>query len=190
MQSESRAGSPSVRPATVDDAPAVQAIYVPVVTGTATSFEIEPPTVDEMADRILRTLAQLPWLVAVSPGGDVTGYAYASPHRGRPAYSWSVETSVYVDAGWRGRRVGASLYGELLRSLSALGYVSAYAGITLPNDASVALHDSCGFAPIGVFPAVGYKAGRWHDVGWWHRRLQDPPARPEPPSAYGATGPG
>ena len=173
----------TIRPASAEDAGAVQAIYAPIVADTSISFEYEPPSVDEMALRIQRTLERLPWLVA-EEAGEVVGYAYASQHAERAAYAWSVDTSVYVAAGWHGKRVGRTLYDELFSALISLGYVSAYAGITLPNVASIALHEASGYVPIGVFPAVGYKFRQWHDVGWWHRVLRAQPDEPEPPRAY------
>jgi phosphinothricin acetyltransferase len=123
----------------------------------------------------------LPWLVAERDGG-VTGYAYASPHRARAAYRWGADVSVYLDERERGRGSGRALYGALLPVLRDLGYTGAYAGITLPNPASVALHESMGFSLVGVYRRVGYKLGGWHDVGWWQLVLADPlpevPAEP------------
>ena len=161
---------------------AVASIYAPIVSDTPISFEYAAPSVAAIERRIRKTVESLPWLVA-EVDGVVVGYAYASPHRERAAYLWSVDTSVYVaERAWR-RGVGRSLYEVLLGELSRLGYVSAYAGITLPNDASVALHEAVGFRSVGVFPAVGYKLGRWHDVGWWHQLLTEPPDEPVPPTA-------
>jgi len=174
-----------IRTATPDDAAAVQAIYAPIVRDTAISFETEPPTVDEMRRRIAATLAQYPWLVALDEAGAVCGYVYASRYAERHAYRWSVTVTAYVRADQRGRGVGRNLYGELLRQLTELGYCQAYAGITLPNDASVALHEAVGFERVGIFRNAGHKLGRWHDVGWWQRALQrpDPPPEPRPFSA-------
>ncbi|RMF81859.1 MAG: N-acetyltransferase family protein, partial [Planctomycetota bacterium] len=109
------------------------------------------------------------------------GYAYASPHRVRAAYQWSVEVSAYVHEEARGRGVGRKLYAALFEALRRLGYVNAYAGVTLPNDASERFHAACGFEPVGIYRRVGYKAGAWHDVAWSQLRLQepaDPPAAP------------
>lgn len=161
----------------------MQAIYAPIVAETAISFEYEPPSVAELARRIQSTLERLPWIVAVQ-AGEVVGYAYADAHAERAAYAWSVDTSVYVAAESRGNGVGRALYDELLRVLLDIGCVSAYAGITLPNDASIALHEASGFVRVGVFPSVGYKFGHWHDVGWWYRVLRAHPARPQPPLPY------
>jgi L-amino acid N-acyltransferase YncA len=172
-----------VRAATGHDAGAICAIYAPVVRDTVISFEAQPPDAAEIRRRMHGTAARLPWLVAET-GQGLAGYAYATPFRGRDAYRWSVETSVYVAAPMRRRGAARGLYVCLLAELRRLGYVSAYAGIALPNDASVALHESLGFTAIGVFPAAGHKHGRWVDVGWWALGLRPPPPVPAPPAAW------
>jgi phosphinothricin acetyltransferase len=173
----------TIRTAQPSDAAAVQRIYAPVVEGSVISFEYEPPSAEEMARRIESTLRRLPWLVA-EIDGRVVGYAYAAPHGERSAYRWSVDTSIYLDAESRGVGIGRQLYDHLLSTLAELGYVNAYAGITLPNEASVGLHEACGYEPVGVYRSVGYKFGQWHDVGWWHRRLHDSPRDPAVPRAF------
>lgn len=155
----------AIRLATPDDGAAVAAIYAPVVRDTVISFEVDPPSVAEMAARIAATLPHYPYLVA-EEAGRVVGYAYAGAHRARAAYGWSVEPSVYVAAGAQGRGVGRALYMPLFAILRAQGFASAYAGATLPNDASLGLHRAMGFEDVGVFRQVGFKHGRWHDV-WW-----------------------
>src|SRR4051812_47636168 len=135
-----------------------------------------------MAGRMLEQ-PRLPWLVA-SRDGAVVGYAYASRHRARRAYRWSVEVSVYLRESEQGRGTGRALYDELLDVLRGLGYVRALAGITLPNEQSVGLHEAMGFEPIGIFRGVGFKHGQWHDVGWWQLSLCDPTAAPEEPKAW------
>lgn len=170
----------SVRLATPEDAPAVAAIYAPVVRDTAISFEAEPPDGAEFARRIAAILPAQPWLVAEETGR-VLGYAYAGPHRARVAYQWSVEPSVYVAAEGRGRGVGRALYAALLATLRAQGFANAYAGVTLPNAASLRLHEAFGFEPVGVFKRAGYKQDRWHDVWWGALALTEaeaPPPRP------------
>jgi L-amino acid N-acyltransferase YncA len=169
-----------VRVATAADAPAVAELYRPIVAETAISFETEPPDADEMRRRILDTLPVYPWLVC-ELGGRVAGYAYATRHRTRAAYQWSVDTSVYVAAGDRRAGVGRALYTSLFAILSAQGYFNVFAGIALPNPASVALHEAMGFQPIGVYLNVGYKLGAWRDVGWWQLALRDAEAPPQPP---------
>jgi phosphinothricin acetyltransferase len=160
-----------VRPVTPGDAGAVVAIYAPIVRDTAISFELEPPVADVIADRIVTLTATHPWLV-LEVEGVVGGYAYAGPFKDRPAYRWSVETTIYLDESLRGRGLGTVLYAALIEELIGAGYANAFAGITRPNPASEALHGSMGCRMIGVFPRAGFKLGEWHDVGWWYR----PPA--------------
>ncbi|HEY2396441.1 MAG TPA: GNAT family N-acetyltransferase [Rudaea sp.] len=169
-------GAPSlrIRAATETDAAALLAIYAPYVAHTAVSFETQVPDIDEFTGRVRRYAAQWAWLVA-EHDERIVGYAYGSPHRGRAAYRWSTETSAYVDASVQRQGVGKALYLALFEVLAARGYCQAFAGMTLPNDASVALHRSVGFEPIGVFRAIGYKFGAWHDVAWAQRRLRDGP---------------
>ena len=185
----------TVRAAAAADAPAVAAIYAPVVTATATSFEERPPTPDEIGRRMLAR-PRLPWLVA-DDHGRVAGYAYASAHRARPAYRWSAECSVYLDPAYQGRGLGRQLYQRLITEVADLGYRSLYAGIALPNPASVGLHEALGFSPVGVFRDVGYKLGAWRDVGWWQCSLPGPgtpagagtdPAEPRPWPGPGPAG--
>lgn len=172
-----------LRVANPADAPAIAATYAPYVTGTVISFELIPPDEREMANRLAKTLARFPWLVAVD-GGDVVGYAYAGAHRERAAYQWAADVSVYLRENWRGRGIGRTLYTALFAILRAQGYCNVYAGITLPNPASVALHEAMGMVPVGVYRHVGYKAGAWHDVGWWQGVLQTLVADPPPPRVF------
>jgi phosphinothricin acetyltransferase len=166
------------------DAAACAAIYAPHVESGATSFEEEPPGADRFAERIARLGATYPWLVA-ERNGEVVGYAYACPHRSRPAYRWATEVSVYVAAGQARRGCGRALYLELIERLRRQRFHVACAGITLPNEASVALHESLGFVPVGIYRRIGWKDDAWHDVGWWQLELQPPtdgqPAEPLPP---------
>ena len=159
-----------IRLARPSDAAAVAAIYAPHVSEGVASFEASPPTEAEMAERISRTVSERPWLV-YEDGGTIWGYAYAARYRDRRAYQWSVETSVYVHRQKHRAGVGRALYRVLFQELTRLGYYNAYAGITLPNAASVALHESFGFAPVGVYRHAGFKLGRWWDVGWWQKSL-------------------
>lgn len=152
------------------DAGACAAIYAPFVAESAVSFEEVAPDAAELSARIAATQATHPWLVAES-GGEVIGFAYACPHRARAAYRWSADVSAYVASGSRRAGAGRALYAELLGRLSAQGFHVACAGITLPNEASVALHESFGFEPVGVYREIGWKAGAWRDVGWWQLRL-------------------
>ena len=163
----------SLRTATPDDAPAIADIYAPIVKHTVISFELEPPSEGEMRARIAKTLASLPWLVSVDAQGAIDGYVYASPHRERAAYRWAVDVSAYVRADARRGGIGRHLYLALFDQLVRLGYFQAFAGITLPNEASVGLHEAVGFMPLGVYRKVGHKQGRWHDVGWWQKPLRE-----------------
>ena len=177
-----------IRLATVEDADEVARIYDPVVAHTAISFELEPPGRDEMRRRIEQVLPFAPWLVDECDGV-VRGYAYASKHRDRAAYQWSVDVAVYVGEAHRRRGVGRGLYEKLFRLLRLQGFYVAHAGITLPNAGSVGLHEAVGFRPVGVYRGVGYKLGAWHDVGWWQLALRerDPePARPKAPGEVAA----
>ena len=173
-----------VRLATVSDAPSLAATYAPHCTEGLASFETEAPSVDEMAERVRRTITTYPWLVAVDGvRGAVAGYACGSEHRERAGYRWSVDVAVYVAPSAAGRGVGRTLYGRLLPLLAAQGFHRAHAGIALPNDASVALHRAAGFEPVGVYREVGYKRGAWLDVQWWSLALAPsavPPADPIP----------
>ncbi len=169
-----------VRLATPADAAGVQAIYAPIVRDTAISFEIDPPSVWEMARRIDFTLERLPYLV-YEDGGEIGGYVYAGRHRERGAYRWSVDVTVYIHERMRRTGVGRALYTSLLALLRLQGYCRAYAGITLPNAGSVALHEAFGFTPVGVYRSVGQKLGAWHDVGWWELELRALPKQPEEP---------
>ena len=173
----------TIRIAAPSDAEAVAAIYAPIVRDTTISFELEPPSVDEMRDRIASTLQKLPWLVSLDEHGLVDGYVYAGKHRERAAYQWSVDVTAYVREDARGQGVGKRLYGRLFDELVRLGYFQAFAGIALPNEASVALHESLGFAPLGVYRQVGFKHGAWRDVGWWQKQLQVPTVEPRAPQA-------
>ncbi|MEM8560133.1 MAG: arsinothricin resistance N-acetyltransferase ArsN1 family B [Bacteroidota bacterium] len=169
-----------LRLATPADAPGVQAIYAPIVRDTAISFQETPPTVGEIAERINQTMTRFPWLVA-EDAGEIAGYAYASPHRGRAAYRWSVEVSIYVHARCRRRGLGRALYGTLLPVLAAQGFVTAWAGVTLPNDASEALHRTVGFEEVGTYERVGFKHGVWRDTRWYRYALRPPPDTPTEP---------
>ena len=171
-----------IRPATPDDAAAIQAIYAPIVRDTCISFEVIAPTVDEMRARIERTLTVLPWLVSLDDRGVVNAFAYADRHCERAAYRWAVDVTVHVRQGSREQGVGRRLCEELLRQLAQLGYCQAFSRIALPNEAGIRLHESLGFEPLGVLRNVGFKNGAWRDVSWWQRQLQELPSQPAEPA--------
>ena len=170
-----------MRVATADDAAAIAAIYAPFVTTTHVSFEEFAPSVERIREKLDdRGFARHPWVVC-ERDGTVAGYAYASPHRSRAGYRWSVDVSVYIAASERGHGLGTRTYRALFALLCELRYCMAYAGIALPNDASVALHRRVGFTNVGRYRDVGFKAGAWRDTLWFERPLHPlhvPPPEP------------
>lgn len=164
------------------DALAMLAIYRPYVQSSAISFEEQMPSPAEYAERVRKYVSAWGGVVAESDSR-LVGFAYGSAHRERSAYRWSVETTVYIEQGRQRRGIGRKLYEALLPSLAGLGYCNAYAGVALPNEASVGLHQAVGFKSIGTFPRVGYKFGKWHDVAWFHLALREQPAVAERGSA-------
>jgi phosphinothricin acetyltransferase len=176
-----------VRAASPDDAAAIAAIYAPYVTASVISFETEAPGAAVIAQRMAEGADLYPWLVACDPEtGEVTGYAYACAFRTRPAYRFSVETTVYVADGAQRRGIGTLLYGALLPVLEAQGYAQAIAAITLPNEASVRLHERLGFHQVGTYERVGFKFREWRSVGLWQRALCPLSTRPEEPKPVSA----
>jgi L-amino acid N-acyltransferase YncA len=167
-----------IRLATIEDAGHILKVYAPFCRNTFITFETEPPTLEEMKARIESQERFYPWLICEGP--TVLGYARAAQHRERAAYRWAADVSIYVDGEHRQRGLGRALYTSLLALLKQQGFLRACAGIALPNAASVALHEAMGFRPVGTFPSIGYKLGRWHDVGWWQLMLghadSDPPS--------------
>ena len=164
------------------DAAGILAIYGPYCESTSVSFEVVAPTIEQIQERISRITADYPWLVG-EIDGQIAGYVYASRHHERAAYRWSVDVAVYVALGRQRRGVGRILYETLFSILRKQGHFKAFAGITLPNPASVGLHESLGFRPAAIYRGVGHKFGRWLDVGWWQRDLQperDNPTEPQP----------
>ncbi len=170
-----------MRDASVADAAACAAIYAPYVTGTQVTFETEPPSEGEMAARIETAAKSYAWLV-LEDDGRVVGYAYAGRFHARPAYRWACEVSVYLETGRRRTGAGRALYESLLARLRERGFRIAVAGMTLPNEASVGLHEAFGFEPVGTYRRIGYKLGRWHDVAWMQLRLADDGDEPAEPS--------
>lgn len=163
--------APRIRPATEADAPRCAEIYRPFVTDTWVSFETDPPDSAEMARRIASCAQTHAWLVAEETDGAISAYAYGGPHRARAAYAASCDVTVYVDPAFARRGLGRALYSALMPVLKDKGAHGAFAGIALPNAASIALHEAMGFTAIGVYREVGWKLGGWRDVGWWQRVL-------------------
>jgi L-amino acid N-acyltransferase YncA len=178
-----------IRLAIPADGPALAEIYAPAVLDRATSFELAAPDGAEMSRRVEAILARTPWLVCIADGA-LAGYAYASAHRARPAYQWSVDVSAYVAHACHRGGLGRALYTSLFAVLALQGFRNAYAGIALPNPASVGFHEALGFTPVGVYHRVGYKLGAWHDVMWLEREIaphDDAPEEPIPfPSVAGS----
>jgi phosphinothricin acetyltransferase len=167
------------------DAPGIQAIYAPEVEHGTASFETEPPSVEEMARRIEAILPMYPWLVW-EEDGRILGYAYASRHRDRAAYRWSVDTAIYVAPDAKGRGIAKALYTSLFDILTRQRFRAAYGGVATPNPASEALHRACGFELVGIYREVGFKHGQWRDVGWWRKGLWEAEGEPEEPVPFSA----
>jgi len=180
--------SGKIRVATIADAPTVHAIYAPIVRDTFISFEVDAPSTEEIAQRISKTLSKHPWLIFEDSEG-VAGYAYAAQHRDRLAYQWSVDVSCYVHERARRRAIATRLYNALFRILERQGFTNAFAGIAVPNEASVGMHAAVGFLPIGTYVEVGYKCGDWRDVTWMQRRLARPAAQPSAPIPFASLAP-
>jgi phosphinothricin acetyltransferase len=172
-----------IRLAAEHDAQPIRDIYAPFCESTPVSFETQAPTVGEMRRRIATTLESFPWLVGTRDD-DVLGYAYASKHRERAAYRWSVDVSAYVREGSRRSGVGRALYTALFALLRLQGLHTAVAGITLPNAGSVGLHEAMGFEPIGTYRGIGFKCGQWHDVAWYQRALRATAGAPAEPLEF------
>jgi phosphinothricin acetyltransferase len=175
----------TIRIATEHDAAACHAIYTPTVLDSAITFETELPGVEAMRQRIQARLQHYPWLVW-EEAGQVLAYAYAGRFRERAAYDWIAETSIYVDAAARRRGIARRLYGALLDAMALQGIHQAVGVITLPGEVSVALHESMGFEPAGVWKLAGFKLARWWDVGVWQKQLRDVPPSPLPVRAFPA----
>ncbi len=160
-----------IRSAEVSDAQAIASIYNHYVANTTFSFEEEPVSAEQVAERMLEVRASsLPWLVA-EESSEVLGYACASKWKARSAYRFSVETSVYLQDGATGKGLGSQLYEVLFLALQERGVHVAIGGIALPNEASVSLHEKFGMKKVAHFEQVGFKFGNWVDVGYWQKAL-------------------
>lgn len=170
----------AVRLATANDAEEILDIYSPCILYSSISFETEVPSVEEMQKRIEACLQKYPWIVCLIEG-KIAGYVYASKHREREAYQWSCECTVYMHDDFKGKGIGKELYDLLFHILKLQEFRNVYAGITLPNEASVSLHEKCGFKHFAIYQNIGYKFGKWHSVGWWMLRINDYHLQPPPP---------
>jgi len=160
-----------IRAAASEDAAEIAAIYNPYVLGTCITFETQSVRAADMAQRIAESVeASLPWLVAEA-SGKVIGYSYASKWKGRCAYRYSVESTVYLDVAHTGRGAGRHLYTELIGAIRARSMHAVIGGIALPNASSVHLHERLGFKKVAHFEQIGFKQGRWIDVGYWQLLL-------------------
>lgn len=169
----------TIRLAQPTDAAGILAIYAPFIANTSITFETEIPTEIEFANRIDSYLANWPWLVCEADG-QIAGYAYASRYRERVAYQWSVECSVYIHDDFQQRGIARALYTGLFSILKKQGYRNVYAVINLPNERSVAFHESMGFNRFATYEKVGYKLGQWKNVGWWRLIINEFVHEPAP----------
>ena len=170
----------SLRLATIDDAEGILAIYSPYITETSFTFEVEVPSLKDFQKRISDYLINWPWLVC-EIDNKIAGYAYGTKHRERVAYQWCVESSIYIHDEFLKHKVGKALYEALIEILKRQGYRNVYAVINLPNDRSVKFHESCGFNYFATYEKVGYKLGKWKNVGWWQLIINEYTMEPEPP---------
>jgi L-amino acid N-acyltransferase YncA len=169
-----------IRLATPADAKQILDIYGPYIEQTSFTFETEIPTIKSFEERISNYLANYPWLVC-EINGKIAGYAYATRHRERTAYQWCVESSVYIHDDFLRSGIARALYTALFEILTRQGFNNVYAVINLPNDRSVAFHESCGFEYFATYESVGYKLGRWKNVGWWRLKINEYTMEPPAP---------
>jgi L-amino acid N-acyltransferase YncA len=165
------------------DAAGMLAIYAPYIESTSFTFETEIPSVEKFAQRIRTYLAEWPWLVC-EIDGMIAGYAYATRYRERTAYQWCTESSVYIHDDFQRTGIARALYNSLFEILKRQGFRNVYAVINLPNDKSVALHESCGFRHFATYEKVGYKLGKWKNVGWWRLIINEFGDDPEAPIKF------
>jgi phosphinothricin acetyltransferase len=173
----------TIRLASPADAAQILAIYSPYIENTSFTFETITPTIDQFAERISSYLQTWPWLVC-EIDGLITGYAYASRYRERTAYQWCTEVSVYVHDDFQQRNIARALYLSLFDILERQGFRNIYAVVNLPNERSVAFHESLGFTWFATYEQVGYKLGKWKNVGWWRKTLNDFGMDPAAPIAF------
>jgi phosphinothricin acetyltransferase len=173
----------SIRLANESDAASILNIYAPYIEKTSFTFETEVPSTEEFANRIHSCLQNWPWLVC-EINGEVAGYAYGSKYRERTGYQWCAECSVYVHDDFQRKGVAKGLYAALIEILKLQGFRNLYAVINTPNDRSVAFHEQMGFKYFATYQNVGYKLGKWKNVGWWQLQLNDYAMEPAPPIKF------
>ena len=162
------------------DAASILEIYTPYILNTAVTFETEIPSADSFEERIKHYTEKWPWIV-YEENGALAGYAYATKHRERLAYQWCVESSVYVGDKFQRKGIASKLYNALFEVLRLQGFINIYAGITLPNDKSIAFHEQFGFTNFVYYKNVGYKLGEWRTVGWWQKQINTYEKQPSTP---------
>lgn len=160
----------NIRVATTKDSAALVAIYAPYVIETAITFEYDVPSVADFEKRIENTLKKYPYLVA-EENEEIIGYAYAGAYKDRRAYDWSSEITLYVQQSNQKQGVGARLYQALEESLKKQHVTTLVSCITAGNAKSEAFHQKQGFKQVALFPKIGYKFGKWHDVSWMQKSL-------------------
>lgn len=161
-----------IRQATINDSKAILDIYSYYIESTAASFETETPSLIDFSNRIGSIINEYPFLVYIL-NDKIVGYAYASKHKERAAYRYDIDVSIYLQNSFQCQGIGTALYKNLFEILQNKEYYNAYAGITLPNEKSVALHNKFGFKEIGIHHNTGYKLNKWHDVIWLEKQLKD-----------------
>lgn len=172
-----------LRLATAADAEGILKIYAPYIEATSFTFETEVPSIEEFAKRISTYLINWPWLV-YEVDGVIAGYAYAGRHRERTAYQWCVESSIYIHDDFQKAGIGKVLYTALFEILKIQGFRTVYAVINLPNEKSVAFHERFGFSYFATYEKVGYKLGKWKNVGWWKLSINDYSDEPAAPIKF------
>ena len=176
-----------IRTASAEDAREILNIYAPYVEKTAVSFEYTVPTLEEFRARIVKTLAEYPYIVA-EDGGVIVGYAYAGIFHGREAYKHSAETSIYVDEAHHCRGIGRMLYGELERILLKQNVFTLCACIATPDgkpdsrltDSSERFHEKMGYKLVGKHSSIGYKFGKWYSIVWMEKDIGEKSPNPQP----------
>ncbi len=173
----------NIRLATEADAAGILDIYAPYILNTSFTFETEVPSLQAFKDRINTYLQRWPWLVC-EIDGKIAGYAYGANYRERVAYQWCTESSIYVHDDFQKRGVARALYTALLQILKQQGFRNVYAVINLPNEKSVAFHESMGFEYFASYRNVGYKLGQWKTVGWWQLVINEYSHEPVAPLRF------